>query len=131
MLNKIIKFLALGGVVWLCSQYFDGISVVDFTHAVLAAFILAVVNTLLRPILEVISFPITLLTFGLFSLALTAFMVEIMDYFVSGITVTTFWRALLFGVIVSGANSFIDRLQNPKKKPMVKKETFTAYEEVD
>ena len=50
MLNKIIKFLALGGVVWLCSRYFDGISVVDFTHAVLAAFILAVVNTLLQPI---------------------------------------------------------------------------------
>ncbi|MBT6234998.1 MAG: phage holin family protein [Bacteroidetes bacterium] len=130
-MNKIIKFLALGGVVWLCAQYLDGIIVVDYTHAIIAAVVLAIVNTLIRPILDIISLPFTLVTFGLFSLVLTAFMVEIMDYFVSGITVTTFWRALLFGVIVSGANSFIDRLQNPKKKPMVKKETFTAYEEVD
>jgi putative membrane protein len=127
-MNKIIKFLALGGVVWLCAQYLDGIIVVDYTHAIIAAVVLAIVNTLIRPILDIISLPFTLVTFGLFSLVLTAFMVEIMDYFVSGITVTTFWRALLFGVIVSGANSFI---QNPKKKPMVKKETFTAYEEVD
>ena len=130
-MNKIIKFLALGGVVWLCAQYLDGIIVLDYTHAIIAAVVLAIVNTLIRPILDIISLPFTLVTFGLFSLVLTAFMVEIMDYFVSGITVTTFWRALLFGVIVSGANSFIDRLQNPKKKPMVKKETFTAYEEVD
>ncbi|MDA9111035.1 phage holin family protein [Bacteroidia bacterium] len=130
-MKKIIKFLALGGVVWLCAQYLDGIIVVDYTHAIIAAVVLAIVNTLIRPILDIISLPFTLVTFGLFSLVLTAFMVEIMDYFVSGITVTTFWRALLFGVIVSGANSFIDRLQNPKKKPVAKKETFTAYEEVD
>ena len=123
MLNKIIKFLALGGVVWLCSQYFDGISVVDFTHAVLAAFILAVVNTLLRPILEVISFPITLLTFGLFSLALTAFMVEIMDYFVAGINVASFWWALLLGLTVSFANSAVDRFLNREK--------YTSYKEIN
>ena len=123
MLNKIIKFLALGGVVWLCSRYFDGISVVDFTHAVLAAFILAVVNTLLRPILEVISFPITLLTFGLFSLALTAFMVEIMDYFVAGINVASFWWALLLGLAVSFANSAVDRFLNREK--------YTSYKEIN
>lgn len=123
MLNKIIKFLALGGVVWLCSRYFDGISVVDFTHAVLAAFILAVVNTLLRPILEVISFPITLLTFGLFSLALTAFMVEIMDYFVAGINVASFWWALLLGLTVSFANSAVDRFLNREK--------YTSYKEIN
>ena len=123
MLNKIIKFLALGGVVWLCSQYFDGIAVVDFTHAVLAAFILAVVNTLLRPILEVISFPITLLTFGLFSLALTAFMVEIMDYFVAGFNVASFWWALLLGLAVSFANSAVDRFLNREK--------YTSYKEIN
>ena len=82
-MNKIIKFLALGGVVWLCAQYLDGIIVVDYTHAIIAAVVLAIVNTLIRPILDIISLPFTLVTFGLFSLVLTAFMVEIMDYFVS------------------------------------------------
>lgn len=131
MLNKIIKFLALGGVVWLCAQYLDGISVVNYTDAIIAALVLAIVNSLIRPILSIISLPITLITFGLFSLILTAFMVEIMDYFVSGITVASFWWALLLGVIVSLANSTIDRLLNkPKSVAETKRVEYTDYEEV-
>lgn len=131
MLNKILKFLALGGVVWLCAQYLEGIEVVDYTRAILAALVLAIVNTLIRPVLAIISLPITLITFGLFSLILTAFMVEIMDYFVSGITVHSFWWALLLGVIVSSANSIVDRLLNkPKRIVQSSKEEFTDYEEV-
>ncbi len=131
MLIKILKFLALGGVVCLCSQYLDGISVVDYTHAIIAALVLAIVNSLIRPVLAIVSLPITLITFGLFSLVLTAFMVEIMDYFVSGITVSSFWWALLLGVIVSSANSIIDRLLNkPKKVVEQKRVEYTEYEEV-
>lgn len=131
MLNKIIKFLALGGVVWLCAQYLDGISVVNYTDAIIAALVLAIVNSLIRPVLAIISLPITLITFGLFSLILTAFMVEIMDYFVSGITVASFWWALLLGVIVSLANSTIDRLLNkPKSVAETKRVEYTDYEEV-
>lgn len=131
MLNKIIKFLALGGVVWLCAQYLDGISVNQYTDAIIAALVLAIVNSLIRPILSIISLPITLLTFGLFSLVLTAFMVEIMDYFVSGIDVHSFWWALLLGVIVSSANSLIDRLLNkPKIISKTQRTEYTDYEEV-
>ena len=101
-------------------------------HAILAALVLAIVNSLIRPILAILTFPITLVTFGLFSLALTAFMVEIMDYFVDGITVYSFWWALLLGVIVSSANSFIDKvLTKPLKVAQTKREGYTDYEEVD
>jgi putative membrane protein len=132
-MNKIIKFLTLGGVVWLCAQYLEGISVVSFKYAIIAAVVLAIVNTLIRPILAIISLPITMITFGLFSLILTAFMVEIMDYFVSGITVHSFWWALLLGVIVSSANSFIDKILNKPKRtqPQPKVGEYTNYEEVD
>jgi len=130
-MNKIIKFLALGGIVWLCSQYLDGITVDSYKYAIIAAVVLAIINTLIRPVLSVISLPITLITFGLFSLVLTAFMVEIMDYFVAGITVHSFWWALLLGVIVSAANSFIDKMLNkPKKIAQTKRKEYTDYEEV-
>ncbi|MDG2455864.1 MAG: phage holin family protein [Bacteroidia bacterium] len=132
MHNKITKFLTLGGIVWLSAQYLEGIEVVDYTHAVLAALVLAVVNSLIRPILAILTFPITLVTFGFFSFALTAFMVEIMDYFVNGIKVYSFWWALLLGIIISSANSLVDRVQTkPKKVARNKREEFTAYEEVD
>mgnify|MGYP001574793526 CR=1 FL=1 len=137
-MNRIIKFLLLGGVVWLCAQYLEGVMVVDYVHAIIAALVLAILNTLIRPVLTIISLPITIITFGLFSLALTAFIVEIMDYFVSGITVTSFWWALLFGLIVSLANSSIDKLLYPSKKSAInginvvqEKVEYTNYEEVD
>ncbi len=131
-MNKIIKFSALGGIVWLSAQYLEGIEVVDYTHAVLATLVLALLNSLIRPILAILTFPITLVTFGLFSLALTAFMVEIMDYFVDGITVYSFRWALLLGVIVSSANSFIDKaITKPLKATQTKHEGYTDYEEVD
>ena len=133
-MKKIIKFLALGGVVWFCAQYLEGIVVVDYVHAIIAALVLAVINTLIRPVLSLISLPITIITFGLFSLVLTASMVEIMDYFVGGITVTTFWWAVLLGLIVSVANSTIVNLLNPKKVVKVQhreKVEYTNYEEVD
>lgn len=122
-MNRIIKFLALGGIVWLCSQYLEGITVVSFKYAIIAAVVLAIINSLIRPVLEIISFPITILTFGLFSLVLTAFMVEIMDYFVAGISVASFWWALILGVIVSFTNSSIDRFMNREK--------YTKYEEIN
>ena len=125
--------MALGGIVWLCAQYLEGIAVVDYTHAIIAAVVLAIVNSLIRPVLAIISLPITLLTFGLFSLVITAFMVEIMDYFVAGINVYSFWWALLLGIIVSVSNSFIDKMLNKPtqkntKQPRVGE--YTDYEEV-
>lgn len=122
-MNKIIKFSILGGLIWLCAQYMEGIQVEGFYYALIAAIVLSILNTLVRPILQVVSLPITILTFGLFSFAITAFTVEIMDYFVSGIDVASFWWALLLGLIVSFANSSIDRFLNREK--------YASYEVVN
>ena len=109
----------------------EGVAGVNYTHAILAAIVLAVVNTLIRPVLSVISLPITILSFGLFSLVITAFMVEIMDYFVRGIDVKSFWWALLFGIIVSVANSSIDRmLTKPRRVKNGSHEEYADYEEI-
>ena len=94
-----------------------------YQYALIAAVVLALINTLIRPVLSIISFPITILTFGLFSFVITAFMVEILDYFVAGISIASFWWALLLGLIVSFANSSIDRFLNRDK--------YTTYSEVN
>ena len=140
-MNKIIKFLALGGVVWLSAQYLSGITILGgFKWAVIAAVVLALVNTFIRPILAVLTFPVTIVTFGLFSLVITALMVMLMDKFVDHIEITSFWWALLLGLIVSSASSFIDRILNDDKRntrqpfqPNPPKDSgeFTSYEEVE
>ncbi|PCJ65700.1 MAG: hypothetical protein COA58_09855 [Bacteroidetes bacterium] len=116
MIKKVIKFLILGGVVWLSAEYLNGITISGgFKYALIAAVVLALVNTFVRPILAVLSFPVTVVTFGLFSLVITALMVMLMDYFVDHIVIDSFWWALLLGLIVSFAGSSIDRFFNREK----------------
>jgi putative membrane protein len=136
-MNTIIKFLAIGGVILLCGQYLDGVTIAGgYKYALIAALVLAIANTFIRPILAVLSFPVTIVTFGLFSLVITAFMVMIMDYFVDHVQIASFWWALLFGVIVSFAGSLLDKFLGRNKRPTPTPQAtnsgqFTSYEEVD
>lgn len=115
-MNRIIKFLLLGGVVWLCAEYLTGISIAGgYQYALIAAIVLALVNTFIRPILAFLTFPITLVSFGLFSLVITALMVMLMDYFMANVEIASFWWALLLGLIVSVAGSSIDKYLNRDK----------------
>lgn len=107
-MSKIIKFLLLGAVVWFSADYFSGISVVDYKHAIIAAVVLALINTFIKPVLKFISFPITVMTLGLFSFILSGGMVMIMDHFVEGFSVSSILWAILLSVIVSVASSIID-----------------------
>ena len=137
-MKRILKFLALGGVILLCGQYLDGVTISGgYKYALIAAIVLALVNSLVRPILTVLTFPATVFTFGLFSFVITALMVMLMDYFIGHVEISSFWWALLFGLIVSFAGSLIDKaLNNEKRRPIQQREQkessdFTNYEEVD
>ena len=137
-MKRILKFLALGGVILLCGQYLDGVTISGgYKSALIAAIVLALVNSLVRPILTVLTFPATVFTFGLFSFVITALMVMLMDYFIGHVEIASFWWALLFGLIVSFAGSLIDKaLNNEKRRPIQQREQkessdFTNYEEVD
>ena len=137
-MKRIFKLLALGGVILLCGQYLDGVTISGgYKSALIAAIVLALVNSLVRPILTVLTFPATVFTFGLFSFVITALMVMLMDYFIGHVEISSFWWALLFGLIVSFAGSLIDKILNNKKRRPVQqrkqKESgeFTNYEEVD
>ena len=137
-MKRIFKLLALGGVILLCGRYLDGVTISGgYKSALIAAIVLALVNSLVRPILTVLTFPATVFTFGLFSFVITALMVMLMDYFIGHIEISSFWWALLFGLIVSFAGSLIDKaLNNEKRRPIQQREQkessdFTNYEEVD
>ena len=137
-MKRIFKLLALGGVILLCGQYLDGVTISGgYKSALIAAIVLALVNSLVRPILTVLTFPATVFTFGLFSFVITALMVMLMDYFIGHVEISSFWWALLFGLIVSFAGSLIDKILNNEKRRSIQqreqKESsdFTTYEEVD
>ena len=78
-----------------------GIRLDGLASALVAGVLLGLVNAIVRPILVVLTFPITLLTLGLFLLVLNAFCLWLVSVFVSGFHVAGFWPAFWGALIVS------------------------------
>lgn len=88
-----------------------GVHLDDYVTSLLVAFVLALLNTILRPILIFLTIPITILTFGLFLVVINAILVLVASDLVPGFYVDGFWWAVAFSLIVSLLNALIN-IQN-------------------
>ena len=90
---------------------FSSIQIDSFTTALIVALILSIVNTLIRPVLFVLTLPITVLTLGIFIFVLNGLMLWMVAAFVKGFTVAGFWPAVFGAIVYSliswAATSFI------------------------
>lgn len=111
-----IRFLLSGLAVVLTAYLLPGVTVEHFGYALLVAAVLSLANIIVRPILVILTIPITIVTLGLFLLVINAVIILIVDYFVPGFTVEGFWWALAFSLILSIINSVFDDLTREKKK---------------
>lgn len=91
-----------------------GVVVANFTTALVVAFVLGVLNMILKPVLIVLTIPVTVMSFGLFLLVINAFIIQLAAYVVSGFEVQTFWWALLFSVILSIVSWFLELPVRPR-----------------
>ena len=114
-MNSIIRFLLNGLAVLLTAYLLPGVSVTDYWTALLVALVLSIVNVLVKPVLIILTIPITVLTLGLFLLVINALIILLVDYFVPGFIVDGFWWALLFSLILSLFNSMFGDLAKEKK----------------
>ena len=90
--------------------FLPGVEVASFGTAILVALVLAGLQLIVKPILVILTLPITIITLGLFLLVINAILILIIDYAVPGFTVSSFWTALLFSILLSVLGSFfIDR----------------------
>ncbi len=94
-----VLFNALG--LLLIANFIPGIVVADFYSAVIAAVVLGVLNAIVKPVLFILTLPITLLTLGLFSLVINAALFLFAASFLEGFSVESFWYALLGSVLMS------------------------------
>ncbi len=100
VLRMLVSALALFGV-----AYLTGGSLLQvepfWPAAVFAAVVLAVANAVIKPIIQVLAFPVTVLTLGLFSLVISALMLYLVDWVVPGVQTTGFWQTLVAALIIS------------------------------
>lgn len=114
-MNWISKIFANSIAVILTAYFLPGVEIKDFLTAVLVALVLAFLNFILKPILIIITIPVTILTLGLFLLVINAFIIILASDLVDGFYVSSFWWALLFSLILSFLNSIFEQLGKDSK----------------
>ncbi|WP_373494775.1 phage holin family protein [Aquiflexum sp.] len=105
---NIILQLILGGIAVLIAQYIlPGVHVSDFITAVVIAALIALLNITIKPILIILTIPITVLTLGLFLLVINALLIMLAAEIVPGFEIDGFWWALIFSFVLSIINSLL------------------------
>lgn len=109
VVNLLIGTLA----VWITGSILPGVHLDGFWTALIVAVLLGIVNVLVKPVLVVLTLPITLVSLGLFLFVINAGLILLIDSLVGGFAVANFWWALLFSLVVSIVTSFLNSLSKP------------------
>lgn len=109
--NWILSALAIV----LVSQYVPGFHVNSFTTALIVAIVLGVMNTLIKPIILILTLPINILTLGLFTFVINALLLLLVARFVPGFTINGFIPALVGAMILWLINVIIHIVAFPVK----------------
>ncbi len=110
-IKLILNVLAVG----VAAYMIPAVHVEDLVALVVAAVVLAVVNAIVRPILLILTFPVTLVTLGLFLFVINALMVLLAARLVPGFEVDGFWWALAFSLVVSLVSSVLYSMAGERK----------------
>ena len=100
-MNLIIRLLVTAGIVMLLAHFLPGVAVSGFLAALIVAVVLALLNAIVKPILIILTIPITILTLGLFLFVINACIILLADQLLDGFAVNGFWTALLFSILLS------------------------------
>jgi putative membrane protein len=104
----IIKLLLTGLFAFFIAQVIPGIQLDSFTDGVLLAIVLAILNAIVRPILVLLTIPITFLTLGLFLLVINVIIIYLADAVLGGFDVSGFFAALIFSLLLSLVTAIIN-----------------------
>lgn len=108
-MKLITRLLLTSLVLLIVAEYIPGITVDGFYAALIAAIILGLLNLFVRPILLILTFPITIITLGLFTFVINAALFWFAATFIDGFAVDSFLHALLGSLIVSVASAALNK----------------------
>lgn len=105
MMNGLQPFLVHWAItalaLWVASHVFKGIRFAEMASLLVAALLLGFANAVVKPLLIVLTLPLTFLTFGLFLLVINALMILLVSALVKGFQVSGFWTALFASLFIS------------------------------
>ena len=106
----LMNLLISGLAVFISAYILPGVHVDGFVTALVAAVVLGIANILVKPILLILTLPITIITLGLFYFVINALIILLVAKIVPGFKVDGFWWALIFALVLSIVGSFLNSL---------------------
>lgn len=100
-MNFIMRIIVTSIIAFGLSYILNGVHIDSFWAAIIFAIVLAILNAIVKPILILLTLPLTLFTFGLFLFVINAAIILLTAEFVKGFRVDGFWWALLFSLLLS------------------------------
>jgi putative membrane protein len=107
-MHWVLSALAIG----IAAYILPGIAVAGVVPALVLALVLAAINTFIKPVLSLLTLPLSIMTLGLFSLVLNTLLIMLAAAVVPGVTVASFWSALLFGIILAIISATLKSFQD-------------------
>lgn len=114
-MNFLTKTLISGLAVFITAYLLPGVSIDGYLSALIVAIVLSLLNTIVKPILIILTIPATIFSLGLFLFVINAIIIMLADDLIGGFEVQNFWWALLFSIILSLVNSIFNQSKSSKK----------------
>ena len=114
-MNFLLRLLISGIIAYVLSKILSGVHIADLGTAIIFALVLACLNAVIKPILVFLTFPITIVTLGLFLFVINALIILLAAKLMDGIRIDGFWWALLFSIILSIFSSAMNTAFADKK----------------
>lgn len=115
-MNVLVKILLSSIGVLIASYLLPGVYVEDFISAVIIAVLLSLLNVTVKPLLIVLTIPLTIFTLGIFLLVINGIIILIADSIIPGFQVDGFLWALIFSLVLSLINSLLSDLNKENQK---------------
>ncbi|MCB0755019.1 MAG: phage holin family protein [Flavobacteriales bacterium] len=115
-MNLFIKIIISSLAIFLTAYLLPGVTVDTYVTAIWVAIVLALLNGFLKPVLVILTIPVTLVTLGLFLLVINAAIILLADNFVDGFSVNGFWWALVCSLVLSVVTSVMEGVGKSDKK---------------
>ena len=108
-MKLILRLLVTAAIAFILAQVLPGVHVDSYTTAIVFAIVLGLLNIFLKPLLILLTLPLTIITFGLFLLVVNTITVLVASDWVKGFKIDSFGDGLLFSLVLSLITSLLTR----------------------
>ncbi|WP_439151906.1 phage holin family protein [Winogradskyella sp.] len=115
-MNTLIKLLLNAIAVVFLAKVLNGVFVDTYLTAIIVAVVISILNVLVKPILVILTLPVTIITLGLFLFIINAIIILLADKLVDGFRVDGLWTAVLFSILLSILQSLLHSFVKTDKK---------------